>query len=108
MYEAPQIDAASTVHFLEMIERMFPMMRKIHLFLDNARYHHSKLGQVWKRPGRRIVLYFIPTYCPHINPIKRLWGRKWSTWQCRGLLRVRAKSSIAGKVRCRRSHGVRQ
>jgi transposase len=75
MYEAPQIDAASTVHFLEMIERMFPKMRKIHLFLDNARYHHSKLVQAWmKRPGRRIVLHFIPTYCPHLNPIERLWG----------------------------------
>jgi transposase len=27
-----------------------------------------------KRPGRRIVLHFIPTYCPHLNPIERLWG----------------------------------
>jgi transposase len=75
MYEAPQIDGASTVHFLEMIERMFPQMQKIHLFLDNARYHHSRLVQAWmKWTGRRIVLHFIPTYCPHLNPIERLWG----------------------------------
>ena len=25
-------------------------------------------------PGRRIKLHFIPTYCPHLNPIERLWG----------------------------------
>lgn len=25
-------------------------------------------------PGRRIQLHFIPAYCPHLNPIERLWG----------------------------------
>ena len=24
-------------------------------------------------PGRRIVLHFVPAYCPHLNPIERLW-----------------------------------
>ncbi|MGO9359630.1 MAG: IS630 family transposase [Xanthobacteraceae bacterium] len=75
VYDTPQSDALSTVHFLDMIERKFPEMRKIHLFLDNARYHRSKIVQEWmKRPGRRIVLHFIPPYCPHLNPIERLWG----------------------------------
>ncbi len=38
-------------------------MRLIHVFLDNARYHHAKLVQEWMaRPGRRIRLHFIPTY----------------------------------------------
>jgi transposase len=23
--------------------------------------------------GRRIVLHFLPAYCPHLNPIERLW-----------------------------------
>ena len=47
----------------------------IHLFLDNARYHHAKLVQAWlARPGCRIKLHFIPTYCPHLDPIERLWG----------------------------------
>ena len=44
-----------------------------HVFLDNARYHHAKLVQEWlAQPGRRIKLHFIPTYCPHLNPIERL------------------------------------
>ena len=38
-------------------------------------YHHAKLVQAWlAQPGRRIKLHFIPAYCPHLNPIERLWG----------------------------------
>jgi hypothetical protein len=25
-------------------------------------------------PRRTIKLHFIPSYCPHLNPIERLWG----------------------------------
>ena len=47
------------------------MLALIHVFLDNARYHHAKLVQEWLAlPGRRIKLHFIPTYCPHLNPIE--------------------------------------
>jgi transposase len=54
---------------------MYPGKRLIHLFVDNARYHHAKLVQAWlARPGCRIKLHFIPAYCPHLDPIERLWG----------------------------------
>jgi len=47
----------------------------IHPFLDNAKYHHAKLVQAWlARPERRMKLHFIPAYCPHLDPIGRLWG----------------------------------
>jgi hypothetical protein len=47
----------------------------IHVFLDNARYHHAKIVQEWlARPERRVVLHFVPSYCPHLNPIERLWA----------------------------------
>jgi transposase len=60
---------------LRAIEAMYPGKRLIHLFVDNARYHHAKLVQAWlARPGCRIKLHFIPTYCPHLDPIERLWG----------------------------------
>ena len=53
---------------------MFPTKRLIHVFLDNARYHHTVLVQEWlARPGCRIKLHFIPGYCPHLNPIERPW-----------------------------------
>jgi hypothetical protein len=43
--------------------------------VDNARYHHANLVQAWlARRGCRIKLHFIPAYCPHLDPIERLWG----------------------------------
>ena len=68
MIEALTIDAASTIRLLQSIEALYPMLALIHVFLDNARYHHAKLVQEWLAlPGRRIKLHFIPTYCRHLN-----------------------------------------
>ena len=75
MIEVETVDAASTITLLEAIEALYPLMALLHVFLDNARYHHAKLVQEWlARPGCRIKLHFIPPYCPHLNPIERFWG----------------------------------
>ena len=75
MIEAETIDAASTIRLLEALETLYPILAVIHVFLDNARYHHARLVQDWlAQPGRRVRLHFIPAYCPHLNPIERLWG----------------------------------
>ena len=74
MLEVATVDAVSTIMLLMAIEAMYPGKRMIHLFLDNARYHHAKLVQAWlARPGCRIKLHFIPAYCPHLDAIERLW-----------------------------------
>lgn len=75
MREVETVDAMSTIALLAAIEAMYPTLRLIHVFLDNARYHHAKLVLEWlAMPGRRIQLHFIPAYSPHLNPIERLWG----------------------------------
>ena len=75
MLDVPTVDGASTIALLAAIEAMYPRKRKIHVFLDNAPYHHAIIVQEWlKKPDCRIVLHFIPTYCPHLDPIERLWG----------------------------------
>jgi transposase len=75
MKDVLSVDALSTIMLLTAIEAMYPGMRCVHVFLDNARYHHAKLVQTWlARPNRRIRLHFVPAYCPHLNPIERLWG----------------------------------
>ena len=75
MIEVLTVDAVSTIKLLESIETLYPLLALIHVFLDNARYHHAKLVQEWlARPGCRIKLHFVPSYCPHLNPIERLWG----------------------------------
>jgi transposase len=75
MIEVRTVDAISTIRLLESIEMAWPALAFIHVYLDNARYHHAKLVREWlARPGCRIKLHFIPAYCPHLNPIERLWG----------------------------------
>ena len=71
MIEVVTVDALSTIALLVAI--VYPAMRIIHVFLDNARYHHARAVQDWLAlPGRRIRLHFVPAYCPHLNPIERL------------------------------------
>jgi transposase len=75
MNDVLTVDALSTVMLLMAIQARYPGFGSIHVFLDNARYHHAKLVQAWlARPGCRIKLHFVPAYCPHLNPIERLWG----------------------------------
>jgi transposase len=73
--EAVMVDAMSTIALFGALERAYPAMRRIHVFLDNARYHKAVMVRQWlARPGCRIVPHFVPPYCPHLNPIERLWG----------------------------------
>jgi hypothetical protein len=68
------IDALSTIQLFKNLEIAYKDKSKIHVFLDNARYHYSKPVQEWLRHGaKRIILHFLPAYCPHLNPIERLW-----------------------------------
>ena len=73
--KATTIDALSSIALLIAITLMYPTKRLIHVFLDNARYHHAVLVQEWlAKPGCRIKVHYIPSYCPHLDPIERLWG----------------------------------
>lgn len=75
MVEVLTVNAESTIDLLSGIEKMYPDKHRIHVFLDNARYHHARLVKQWlERPGCRVKLHFIPPYCPHLDPIERLWG----------------------------------
>jgi transposase len=75
MLEVPVVDARGTILLLMAILAAYPSLRMIHVFLDNARYHHARLVREWlAREGSRITLHFVPTYSPHLNPIERLWG----------------------------------
>jgi len=73
--EVPTVNAVSTIALLAGIEAFNPQLRKIHVFWDNAKYHHAEMVQEWlNRPDCRIVPHFIPSYCPHLDAIERLWG----------------------------------
>src|SRR6201999_2484424 len=45
MIEAATVNAISMILLLRAIEAMYPGKRLIHVFVDNARYHHARLVQ---------------------------------------------------------------
>jgi len=52
----------------------YPTAKVIHIILDNYRIHTSKITQTAvKAFGGRIVLHFLPPYCPNDNRIERVW-----------------------------------
>ena len=68
MRDVQTVDAASTIALFEALERSYSTMSRIHVFLDNARYHHAKVVQGWlQQPGRRIILYFVPSHTVRIS-----------------------------------------
>jgi transposase len=73
--EPVTVDGNSSVQLLAKIEANNPSMSAIHVIWDNAAYHRCRAVKKWlARPGCRIRLIQLPAYCPHLNPIERLWA----------------------------------
>lgn len=65
-------DRETMVVFLNEIKKEYEKAENIHVFLDNAKYNHSK--KVKKEAEKLgIKLIFLPPYCPNLNLIERLW-----------------------------------
>lgn len=57
-----------------LLKRAYSRINTIHLVLDNFRIHSSRAVQAAQaRWGQRVVLHFLPPYCPDHNRIERLW-----------------------------------
>jgi transposase len=62
------------IALVDHLARRYRKAKKIHLVLDNFRIHSSKAVQASKaRWGTRVVLHFLPPYCPDHNRIERTW-----------------------------------
>ncbi|WP_371817414.1 IS630 family transposase [Myxococcus sp. CA051A] len=63
--------------FIQLLWRLageYRRARRIHLVLDNAAVHTSqKTRKALAQLGGRIVLHFLPPYCPQGNRIERVW-----------------------------------
>ena len=54
--------------------QVYAQAKVIHVILDNYRIHHSRITQmVVASAGGKLVLHFLPPYCPNENKIERLW-----------------------------------
>lgn len=69
------VDGVSAVQLLAKIEARNPEKRVIHVIWDNAAYHKGPDVRAFlARKTCRIHLIQLPPYCPHLNPIERLWA----------------------------------
>jgi transposase len=62
------------IALLDRLVRTYSDRTAIHVILDNYVIHHSRLTQqALERYDSKIVLHFLPPYCPDDNRIERLW-----------------------------------
>lgn len=75
-FVAPKmVNGQSAVQLLAKIEERNPEKRIIHVIWDNAAYHKGPDVRAFlERENCRIHLIQLPPYCPHLNPIERLWA----------------------------------
>ena len=70
VYEsAKKIDEQSIQSFLYRLRKQHPGNYKVHVILDNAGYHHSKLVKEFAEE-LGIKLHYLPAYSPNLNPIE--------------------------------------
>ena len=73
--EPVTVDGNSAVQLLAKIEANNPTKSVLHVIWDNAAYHRCETVKKWlSRLECRIHLIQLPAYCPHLNPIERLWA----------------------------------
>ena len=62
------------VALLWRLTEAYPEARVIHVIVDNYRIHSSRITQqALAALGGRVVLHFLPPYCPNDNKIERFW-----------------------------------
>jgi transposase len=62
------------VAMLRKLPEAYPDAKVIHVVLDNYRVHSSRISRAAVAElGGRVVLHFLPPYCPDDNRIERVW-----------------------------------
>ena len=70
--ESTTVNADSTIELLETLNQQYPLSARLHIILDNARYHYSKVVKKYLKENDRINLVFLSPYSPELNLIERL------------------------------------
>lgn len=59
---------------LDQLVEEYPHAERLHVICDNFIIHSSKITQRHlAKLGGKVVLHFLPPYCPDHNPIERVW-----------------------------------
>jgi transposase len=70
---ASQKDGTGFAAFLECVARAWPKDDLV-LVLDNVSYHRSpSMRTWWAAQEGRVLPFWLPTYCPNLNLLERVW-----------------------------------
>ncbi|MFQ5968828.1 MAG: IS630 family transposase [Acidimicrobiia bacterium] len=73
-FEGEKKNSMLFIGLLHELRRAYPNAKVIHVIVDNFGIHSSKITQaVVAGLNGRVVLHFLPPYCPNENRIERLW-----------------------------------
>jgi transposase len=70
-------ERANSANFIELLEEVmagYPSAPQIAIVLDNVSTHTSRLVQCWLSSHPRVKLIYGARYCPHHNPVERIWA----------------------------------
>jgi transposase len=69
-------DTLNASRFIEFLKRLCQdASQKVFLIVDNLRVHHAKKVTAWlTENSERIELFYLPSYCPELNPDEYLNG----------------------------------
>lgn len=71
---AERKNAALFCDLLRRLAEQYRRARRVHLIVDNYGIHSAKLTKkTLDELGGRVVLHFLPPYCPDYNRIERVW-----------------------------------
>ena len=70
----PSKNADLFCELLRLLDRTYPSARRVHLVVDNYCIHDAhSVQRLLEELGGRVVLHFLPPYCPDANRIERVW-----------------------------------
>ena len=70
-------DTCNGEHFIRFLETLLATYPQgtIYIILDQASWHRAQRVQEWLDSHPRIQLQWLPTGCPKLNPVERIWGK---------------------------------
>ncbi len=71
---AERANSTTFIEFLEQVLHAYPKAPIIAIVLDNVNTHSCRAVERWLACHGRVKLLYGARYCPHHNPVERVWG----------------------------------
>ncbi len=70
----PKKNALLFCDLLRLLAEQYPRARRIHIIVDNYGVHSARdVARVLSELAGKVILHFLPPYCPDANRIERVW-----------------------------------